>query len=464
MNFLSKNFFYVTLFFAIIILIYILFKSEITLSGQKRDYYVVYYYFLTIFLFINLIILYLPNKIQIYFKIIILSIIISAYFFEGYLNKIGSVSIKEKKERIIKYQQLTGKNYDTRSKIQVYRDLNKENNIYKLNVTWATLINERNKYDNIDLDKLKKFFPMSGFSNSKIIHCNENGYYSIYSSDRYGFNNPDDEWNKEKIKYLLIGDSFAHGACVNRPHDISSVLRYSLKKGVINLGQDYTGPLIMYARLREYLSKNVENVLWFYYEGNDYDDLNKELKIEILQNYLNNQMFAQQLIDKQNEVDLFSLEVFENLKKIEPSTEKNKNKFSIIKFIKLFKTRMYLNHAYFKRELNQNPTEYLNQNFKKILTLANQLSKENNSKLYFIHLPTGLRYASLINKYKKNDQFISEMLNELNIPYINLDKELFSIQENPRDLFSFNQLNIHYNKKGYKKVAETIHKFISAND
>ena len=44
----------------------------------------------------------------------------------------------------------------------------------------------------------------------------------------------------------------------------------------------------MYARLREYLSKNVENILWFYYEGNDYDDLNKELQIDILQNYLNN--------------------------------------------------------------------------------------------------------------------------------------------------------------------------------
>ena len=55
------------------------------------------------------------------------------------------------------------------------------------------------------------------------------------------------------------------------------------------------------------------------------------------------------------------------------------------------------------------------------------------------------------------------MLGELNIPYINLDKELFSKQVNPRDLFSFNQINIHYNKKGYKKVSETIHKFILEN-
>ena len=37
-----------------------------------------------------------------------------------------------------------------------------------------------------------KLFPLSpSIPNSKIILCNENGYYAIYTSDRYGFNNPD---------------------------------------------------------------------------------------------------------------------------------------------------------------------------------------------------------------------------------------------------------------------------------
>ena len=44
-------------------------------------------------------------------------------------------------------------------------------------------------------------------------------------SDRYGFNNPDYEWDKEKIDFLLVGDSFVHGACVNRPYDIASQMR-----------------------------------------------------------------------------------------------------------------------------------------------------------------------------------------------------------------------------------------------
>ena len=70
-----------------------------------------------------------------------------------------------------------------------------------------------------------EIFPVSGISKTKTLYCNENGYWFDYLSDRYGFNNPDDEWNNDKVDFLLIGDSLTMGACVNRPYDISSVLR-----------------------------------------------------------------------------------------------------------------------------------------------------------------------------------------------------------------------------------------------
>ena len=47
-----------------------------------------------------------------------------------------------------------------------------------------------------NINKEIELFPLSGISNSKTIHCNESGYYSIYKSDRYGFNNPDYDWDK----------------------------------------------------------------------------------------------------------------------------------------------------------------------------------------------------------------------------------------------------------------------------
>ena len=39
------------------------------------------------------------------------------------------------------------------------------------------------------------------------------------------FNIPDNEWDKKTLDYLLLGNSFVQGACVDRPKDISSQLR-----------------------------------------------------------------------------------------------------------------------------------------------------------------------------------------------------------------------------------------------
>ena len=89
---------------------------------------------------------------------------------------------------------------------------------------------------------------------------------SIDKTDRFGFNNPDDEWDK-KIDILIVGDSFAQGACVNRPNDIASVIRKFSKKNVINIGVGGNGPLLEYATLREYLSPKVKNIFWLLASG-----------------------------------------------------------------------------------------------------------------------------------------------------------------------------------------------------
>ena len=45
------------------------------------------------------------------------------------------------------------------------------------------------------------------------------------------------------MKLNIFGrNSFAHGACINRPHDIASVLRILSKKTVLNLGLALVDP------------------------------------------------------------------------------------------------------------------------------------------------------------------------------------------------------------------------------
>jgi hypothetical protein len=289
-------------------------------------------------------------------------------------------------------------------------------------------------------------FSLSGISNVPTLACNENGYYSIYISDRYGFNNPDIEWNSREIEYFLVGDSFTHGACVNRPDDISSVLRNVSAKTVLNLGYGGNGPLIEYATLREYLTPNVKKVLWLYFEGNDLNDLDKELKNEILNKYLKNTNFSQNLKYKQDKVNKLGRSFLEEeVKRKETQSIILDN--IIIKFIKLSNSRRILHYADPKFE-NAKLEE-----LKIILNLANELVKKNNSQLFFIYLPTFQRYEmknpdSLL---KKN---IEKIINNLNIPFIDIDNEVFK-KENHLNMFA--SFDSHYNVTGYKKIALKIY-------
>ena len=197
------------------------------------------------------------KSLKVYFIIIFISFIFSLYSFETFLNykKNKNSNLKFKKELLLKNE---NKVYDERTTEQYYRHLLKENK----NVSVAF-------YPNYFLNENSIFQPLSGVSNSLTINCNENGYISTYLSDRFGFNNPDTEWDGDEIEYIVIGDSFAHGACVNRPNDISSILRNLTKKKVLNLGYGHIGPLFEYIILREYLPKNTKKIFKLYYEGND---------------------------------------------------------------------------------------------------------------------------------------------------------------------------------------------------
>ena len=155
----------------------------------------------------------LTKSFKVYVIIIIISVLFSLYLFEAFLNyqKNANNNVKFKKEMLLKKE---NKVYDERTTAQYYRYLSNENK----NVSVAF-------YPNYFLKENSNFQPLSGVSNSLTINCNENGYISTYLSDRFGFNNPDTEWDSDEIEYIIIGDSFAHGACVNRPNDISSILR-----------------------------------------------------------------------------------------------------------------------------------------------------------------------------------------------------------------------------------------------
>jgi len=235
-------------------------------------------------------------------------------------------------QKAIYYKNKTGKNYDTRSKFEIYNDLKQKEHQISVSVPPFMFIGKKNKV-----------LPFSGASNIKTINCNENGYYSILKSDRYGFNNPDKEWDKKEIEFIFVGDSFVYGDCVNRPNDLSSVTRSLSNKSVLNLGQKGNGPLIMYATLREYLIKSTKNIVWVFYE-NDITNLSMELTSDKLNNYLKDENFTQDLVNNQKSINkIVSSSIsymFMEGERAEKNLIKNeKTKYKILKFVRLDKTK-----------------------------------------------------------------------------------------------------------------------------
>ena len=96
----------------------------------------------------------------------------------------------------------------------------------------------------------------------------------------------------------------------------------------------------------------------------------------------------------------------------------------------------------------------------KILKMSNQLARNKNAKLYFVYLPEYFRYKLDYNYKNKDYNKIKEIVNKLDISFIDIHKEVFDKENNPLDLFPFGFFG-HYNEEGYKKVANTIFRLTS---
>jgi hypothetical protein len=378
-------------------------------------------------------------------SLITFSILLAIYMIEIAYSLYNISSYKHKKWTKLK-----------RSNYEIYMDYKNSGKDVVVSIYPFTFVSTINDEDEI--------YPLSGISNKLTIFCNESGYWSTYQSDRYGFNNPNEQWDKLHFDFVLVGDSFTLGACVREKDTIAGQLRN--KTEVLNLGYGGNGPLLEYATLREYF-KHIEakNVLWLYDKG-DLQDFQLELSNKVLIKYLENLNFTQDLINRQKEIDHIASNTL--LKKKKNYQEKDNRlfrfeefKFKRVLFLKSIRHRLSWMFGINLANLNlislkEDEFDYLDE-FSEVLVQANNLVTKNNSKLYFVYLPTypgtydGIADTQKLESYKK----VINLVEELNIPIIDLYKDLFSGHPDPKSLFPLRMYG-HYTEEGYKLVAETI--------
>ena len=315
-----------------------------------------------------------------------------------------------------------------------------------------------------------KFFYLSGISKTKTINCNENGYFSYFKSDRFGFNNIDEEWDREEIEFVLLGDSMVLGNCVNRPNDIASIFRkLSNYKGVLSLGYPGIGTLTEYAILKEYLPKKVKNIVWVLHD-NDFSDLTQEVKNQKLYEYATSSInFKNNLRNDQQEIDT---ELKKNITGVVKKAEEYyfywenyySTKKQILRFIRLDRLKRFYNYLS-KSNISKNENkENLNTliEFKRLASLIKNLALENDSRLYFVYIADHNNYNSYLNRKfnLRNSTSIQkemvEIVKNLNITVINIHEDFFQKEKDPLKYYPFRKRG-HYNELGYKKVAEFIY-------
>ena len=191
---------------------------------------------------------------------------------------------------------LENKNYDKRTAFELYNDLKKEG----LNVEFPQIPSHFINSNGIAY-KNKKILPLGTISNSYTFFYNLEGFYPIIKTDKYGFNNPNQIYEK-KIDILLVGGSHGEGYSVQNNQTLSSQLR-NYNYNVMNLSRAHNGALLKLASLQEYGSEiKPKIVFWLYYEY-DLRYLFSELKSPTLVNYLEQNNFSQNLKNRQSEID-----------------------------------------------------------------------------------------------------------------------------------------------------------------
>ncbi len=462
------------LFVSIVLLIYTFYKSEIVFDSKRINHYLIYYIISSLGILFFTILFFLNKNFKENILISLITFTILFYIIEIALIFIFKKNMNEievnQKRRIDRAKIILDKyniEVDTRSKLEFQKDQKKLGNEVSLLLTPYRMIQSegiKNYSFNDESDQLERLYPLSGLSKILTVGGSETGEFLVYKSDRYGFHNPDKEWDNE-VKIVVIGDSNVHSSSSKWEKGWAGNIKRLTNKSTLGLGIGNNGPLLELATLKEYAEElKPEIVLWVYCEDNDLMELVEEVKSKILLKYLNKN-FTQNLMNKQKLIEK-NYKIFVNNQIKERKIINHNEAFSYDKntqnnfltFIKLTEIRNLLFGKLINYLKETNPEKNLN-NFENVISKAKKITDEFGGEFYFIYLPATTRYINSYNsRLKKNDYYreeVLEIINNLNIDMIDLWDLYFKDLDDPLSSLYF-RMHSHYNEDTVKILTKKI--------
>lgn len=353
--------------------------------------------------------------------------------------------------------------FDKRSKIEVVMDLRSEGI-----AAYPSFAPEKMFDKPLFLDE-EPLVALAGLSDASTVLCNEIGEYYVYQSDRYGFTNPSSAWSASPAA-VLIGDSFTQGWCM--PGGLSYAERLRARNpALLNLGINGDGPLSELATLREYAADlRPQRLVWIYFEGNDIEDLSKELASPVLSKYLADGSFRQGLAARSAEVDGAIKSHLDALIQAQASDEwgavlgrwRSELPDKLRLWMRLWHVRGLLGLTDLKRDWPMPQYRRDRSEGEVELALGSILSEAKaeveswGGRLYFVYLPAHRTFAYGIEHPWRAR--VLRMAKERGIQTLDL-LPAFAALEDPLSMYPFRK-NGHYTREGNQFVADEIAKFI----
>ena len=337
-------------------------------------------------------------------------------------------------------------------------------------------------YPHFTKDKLtlnNNIYPLGSLPYTKTLLCDEGYGFIKYDSDRFGFRNKDYKWEvNTKRNIYIVGDSFAHGSCVEDKNTISENIEKFTKINTINLGMSSSDPYDYSAVLKNLvkplLDQKKDNqsfvVLIFYTNDNRPINIKSE---KILNNSVNILSEINNINQYPKPSNSYNEQLFELIKNNYPISKKeiiremeiNRMKETYIsKNITLYmlrdKLRLKKNikkfFKYLKSDNQLNLTKKINNNFsKKTITektifRLSQICKDS-CKPIVVYIPNSIYWRP---SFTKSDDYKIEIKNQsenLNIKFIDAEKVI-----NRNDINDYSPIGTHLSINGYLKLSDLI--------